>query len=98
MLEGSIVRAVTRIDEACREVRNCAGIIGMRSLPTQYYSMSRDGTFDCVIGVKIFLGADMDLMFSFCVVIGDTQLFTKMENASKMIKRDIVFAASLYVQ
>jgi antiviral helicase SKI2 len=31
-------------------------------------------------------------------IIGDTQLFTKMEQASAMIKRDIVFASSLYVK
>jgi antiviral helicase SKI2 len=30
-------------------------------------------------------------------VIGDQKLFEKMENASTLIKRDIVFAASLYV-
>eukprot|EP00698_Gefionella_okellyi_P025525 TRINITY_DN9389_c0_g1_i1.p1 TRINITY_DN9389_c0_g1~~TRINITY_DN9389_c0_g1_i1.p1 ORF type:complete len:1222 (-),score=319.66 TRINITY_DN9389_c0_g1_i1:16-3654(-) len=53
--EGSIVRSITRIDEVCREVRNCAR------------------------------------------VIGDTALYTKMEEASQKIKRDIVFAASLYV-
>ena len=28
--------------------------------------------------------------------IGDARLFTKMEQASALIKRDIVFAASLY--
>lgn len=31
-------------------------------------------------------------------IIGDTQLFTKMEQASALIKRDIVFASSLYVK
>ncbi|PRP78199.1 hypothetical protein PROFUN_13996 [Planoprotostelium fungivorum] len=30
-------------------------------------------------------------------IIGDTALYTKMEQASQMIKRDIVFASSLYV-
>ena len=30
-------------------------------------------------------------------VIGDAVLFKKMETASEMIKRDIVFASSLYV-
>ncbi|KAJ4460086.1 putative DExH-box ATP-dependent RNA helicase DExH11 [Paratrimastix pyriformis] len=30
-------------------------------------------------------------------VIGDTELFTKMEQCSKLICRDIVFAASLYI-
>ena len=29
--------------------------------------------------------------------LGDTQLYAKMEQCSQMIKRDIVFAASLYV-
>ena len=30
-------------------------------------------------------------------VIGDASLFAKMETASEMIKRDIVFASSLYI-
>jgi len=55
VLEGSIVRAITRIGETCQEVRNCARIIG------------------------------------------DTVLFQKMDEAVKLIKRDIVFASSLYV-
>jgi len=31
-------------------------------------------------------------------IIGDSALYTKMEQASQLIKRDIVFASSLYVQ
>ena len=31
-------------------------------------------------------------------VIGDPALYRKMEEASELIKRDIVFATSLYVQ
>ena len=31
-------------------------------------------------------------------IIGDPILYQKMEEASSMIKRDIVFAASLYTQ
>eukprot|EP00026_Physarum_polycephalum_P000457 Phypoly_transcript_00458.p1 GENE.Phypoly_transcript_00458~~Phypoly_transcript_00458.p1 ORF type:complete len:1246 (+),score=257.19 Phypoly_transcript_00458:76-3813(+) len=50
--EGSIVRCITRLDEACKEIRNVARIVG------------------------------------------DTSLYTKMEEASRMIKRDIVFASS----
>jgi len=53
--EGSIVRFISQIDQACREVRNAAR------------------------------------------VIGDSNLYLKMEEASRKIKRDIVFAASLYV-
>lgn len=53
--EGSIVRCITRLDELCREVRNCAR------------------------------------------VVGNPTLYQKMEVASAAIKRDIVFAASLYV-
>ena len=30
--------------------------------------------------------------------LGDAELYSKMEEASALIKRDIVFAASLYVQ
>lgn len=29
-------------------------------------------------------------------IIGDSRLYTKMEDASRLIKRDIVFASSLY--
>ena len=53
--EGSIVRCITRLDELCREVRNCAR------------------------------------------VVGNPTLYRKMEAASDAIKRDIVFASSLYV-
>lgn len=53
--EGSIVRTITRLDELCREVRNCAR------------------------------------------VLGNPTLYRKMEAASVAIKRDIVFASSLYV-
>jgi antiviral helicase SKI2 len=53
--EGSIVRCITRLDELCREVRNCAR------------------------------------------VVGNPTLYIKMEAASDAIKRDIVFASSLYV-
>ncbi|KAK5578123.1 hypothetical protein RB653_003076 [Dictyostelium firmibasis] len=55
VLEGSIVRAITRIGETCQEVRNAAR------------------------------------------VIGDTKLLQKMEEAMRLIKRDIVFTSSLYV-
>ena len=48
VLEGTIVRVITRLDETCREVKNAARIIG------------------------------------------DPQLFTKMQSAQEMIKRDIV--------
>jgi len=53
--EGSIVRCITRLDELCREVRNCAR------------------------------------------VVGNPTLYRKMESASVSIKRDIVFASSLYI-
>ena len=54
-MEGSIVRAMVRLDETCREFRDAAR------------------------------------------VMGDTALFRQMEAASVAIKRDIIFAASLYV-
>lgn len=53
--EGSIVRTITRLDELCREIRNCAR------------------------------------------VVGNPTLYRKLEAASAAIKRDIVFASSLYV-
>ena len=53
--EGVIVRTITRLDELCREVRNCARVVGSPSL------------------------------------------FRSLEAASAAIKRDIVFASSLYV-
>lgn len=55
VMEGSIVRAIVRLDETCREFRDAAR------------------------------------------VMGNTALFQQMEAASAAIKRDIVFAASLYV-
>ena len=55
VLEGTIVRVITRLDETCREVKNAARIVG------------------------------------------DPQLFTKMQAAQEMIKRDIVSIASLYM-
>ncbi|KAI9264753.1 NUC185 domain-containing protein [Sporodiniella umbellata] len=54
VLEGSIVRCISRIDETCREVMGAARMVG------------------------------------------DTSLYKKMEQAEQDIKRDIVFAASLY--
>lgn len=55
VLEGTIVRVITRLDETCREVKNAARIIG------------------------------------------DPVLFTKMQSAQEMIKRDITAVASLYM-
>jgi antiviral helicase SKI2 len=54
VLEGSIVRAIVRLEETCREVRGVARLIG------------------------------------------DSGLFKKMEEGSACIRRDIVFASSLY--
>ncbi|KAI7903508.1 NUC185 domain-containing protein [Cokeromyces recurvatus] len=54
VLEGSIVRCISRLDETCREVMGAARMVG------------------------------------------DTSLYKKMEQAEQDIKRDIVFAASLY--
>ncbi|KAL8812283.1 MAG: hypothetical protein Q9223_001153 [Gallowayella weberi] len=55
VLEGTIVRVISRLDETCREVKNAARIIG------------------------------------------DPLLFTKMQSAQEMIKRDITAVASLYM-
>ena len=55
VLEGTIVRVISRLDETCREVKNAARIIG------------------------------------------DPELFTKMQTAQEMIKRDITAVASLYM-
>jgi antiviral helicase SKI2 len=52
--EGIIVRAVTRLDETCREVRNCSR------------------------------------------VLGNPELMQKMERVSEVIKRDVIFAQSMY--
>ena len=54
VLEGTIVRVISRLDETCREVKNAARIIG------------------------------------------DPGLFTKMQTAQELIKRDITATASLY--
>lgn len=56
VLEGSIVRCIVRLEEACREFKNVARIVG------------------------------------------NIALQNKLEEASHMIKRDIVFASSLYTQ
>ncbi|KAG6041199.1 hypothetical protein E4U41_005689 [Claviceps citrina] len=55
VLEGTIVRTITRLDETCREVRNAARIVG------------------------------------------DPELYAKMEAAQELIKRDITAVASLYM-
>jgi antiviral helicase SKI2 len=55
VMEGSIVRCIVRLDQACRELMDASR------------------------------------------VLGNTELFQKMQAASQAIKRDIVFAASLYV-
>ena len=55
VLEGTIVRTITRLDETCREVKNAARIIG------------------------------------------DPDLYQKMQAAQEMIKRDITAVASLYM-
>ena len=55
VLEGTIVRVITRLDETCREVRNAARIIG------------------------------------------DPELYAKMQTAQELIKRDVTAVASLYM-
>jgi len=55
VLEGTIVRVITRLDETCREVKNAARIIG------------------------------------------DPNLFAKMQVCQELIKRDICATASLYM-
>jgi antiviral helicase SKI2 len=55
VMEGTIVRVVTRLDETCREVMSVARLVG------------------------------------------DPGLYAKMERAREMIRRDVVFTASLYM-
>lgn len=55
VLEGTIVRSITRLDETCREVKNAARIVG------------------------------------------DPELYQKMQQVQDMIKRDITAVASLYM-
>lgn len=55
VLEGTIVRTISRLDETCREVKNAARLIG------------------------------------------DPDLYQKMQTAQEMIKRDITAVASLYM-
>ncbi|EFW17000.1 translation repressor [Coccidioides immitis H538.4] len=55
VMEGTIVRVITRLDETCREVKSAAKLVG------------------------------------------DPSLYTKMQTAQEMIKRDVIFAASLYM-
>lgn len=55
VMEGTIVRTITRLDETLREVKNAAKLVG------------------------------------------DPTLYLKMQQAQEMIKRDVIFAASLYM-
>lgn len=55
VMEGTIVRVISRLDETCREVKNAAKLVG------------------------------------------DPSLYNKMQLAQEMIKRDVIFAASLYL-
>lgn len=55
VLEGTIVRTISRLDEVCREVKNAARIVG------------------------------------------DPELYGKMQEAQELIKRDITAVASLYM-
>jgi antiviral helicase SKI2 len=55
VMEGTIVRVITRLDETCREVKSAAKLVG------------------------------------------DPALYTKMQQAQESIKRDVIFAASLYM-
>ena len=55
VMEGTIVRVITRLDETCREVKNAAKLVG------------------------------------------DPSLYAKMQQAQELIKRDVIFAASLYM-
>lgn len=55
VMEGTIVRTITRLDETCREVKNAAKLVG------------------------------------------DPSLYMKMQQAQELIKRDVIFAASLYM-
>lgn len=55
VMEGTIVRTITRLDETCREVKNAAKLVG------------------------------------------DPTLYAKTQEAQEKIKRDVIFAASLYM-
>ncbi|KAJ5215861.1 uncharacterized protein N7498_002268 [Penicillium cinerascens] len=55
VMEGTIVRTISRLDETCREVKNAAKLVG------------------------------------------DPTLHAKMQQAQELIKRDVIFAASLYM-
>lgn len=55
VMEGTIVRVVTRLDETCREVMSASRLVG------------------------------------------DPTLYQKMEKGREMIRRDVVFCASLYM-
>lgn len=71
--EGSIVRTITRLDELCREVRNCARVVGN---PTLYRKL------EAASAVSSRLHRSWHCLTLFPV---------------QAIKRDIVFASSLYV-
>jgi len=81
--EGSIVRTITRLDELLREVRN--------PRPCFMRTAQLDDLCNCVF---VFRGQVRN-----CArVVGNPGLYRKMEAASAAIKRDVVFAQSLYIQ
>ena len=85
--EGTVVRAITRVDETCREVGGwvCGVGCGDRfELPCSRSTLVLK--LCCVTQVR-----------NAARIVGDPALYRKMEAASDLIKRDIVFATSLYL-
>ena len=85
VLEGSIVRCIVRLDETCRDVRNAARVVGIPTPIAIYFKSSPNHSSPLQIP-----------QFLLSRAAGDPVLHAKMEKASTLIKRDIVFAASLY--
>ena len=84
--EGSIVRCITRLDELLRDVRRH---ITPHHHTTPHHMLTKACLLCPIIACAQVRNAAR--------VVGNPSLYRKMEAASQCIKRDIVFAASLYV-
>ncbi len=65
----------------------------MTLMPLYYLLIS----FTCAVRLITRLDETCKEMRNAARIIGDSGMYQKMEEASRMIKRDIVFASSLYI-
>ena len=101
--EGSIVRTITRLDELCKDIRNAARVIGNPSLYRKleaviiiafYSTLSLAQTYTLMWTCRIQRLICTHILFFIKTFLLYIWIITQ---ASECIKRDIVFAASMYV-